>query len=144
MMEKLKNNQKTTRIGSAVLITEGDKILLGRRNKEPNFGKWILPGGKIEFGETHIQAAIREAKEELGLEIEVIRLAGHRLYYIIKPDEHRIIVYSIARVLKGDISPSSDISDARFFTRDQLKDIEITLVVTQVLKDEGWMCEDRF
>lgn len=139
MIDKSKNNKKTTRLGSAVLITEGDKIILGRRNKEPNFGKWILPGGKIEFGETHIQAAIREAKEELGLEIEVIRLAGNRLYYIIKPDEHRIIVYSIARVLKGDISPSSDISDARFFTRDQLKDIEITPVVTQVLKDEGWI-----
>ena len=138
-MEKLKNNQKTTRLGSAVLITEGDRILLGRRNKEPNFGKWVLPGGKIEFGETHIQAAYREAKEELGLEIEIIRLAGNRLYYIIEPDEHRIIVYSIARVVKGDISPSSDISEARFFTRDELKNIEITPVVTQVLRDEGWL-----
>ena len=128
-----------TRIGSAVLIIEGDKILLGRRNKKLGFGQWVLPGGKIEFGETHIQAAIREAKEELGLEVEIVRLAGNSLYYIIRPDEHRIIVYSIARVLKGVITPSSDISEAYFFTRDQLKDLGVTSVVAQVLKDEGWI-----
>jgi 8-oxo-dGTP diphosphatase len=130
---------KKTRTGSAVLIIEDDKILLGKRNKEPGFGEWVLPGGKIEFGETHIQAARREAKEEVGLDIEIVRLAGKVLYYILRPDNHRIIIYSIARRVGGDIVPSSDISEAKFFTRAQLKELKLTSVVAEVLTDEGWI-----
>lgn len=133
------DNKKAIRVGSAVLIIEGDKILLGRRNKEPYFGRWVLPGGKIEYGETHQQAAIREAKEELGIDIDVLRLAGRGIYYILSPDEHRMIVYSIARLLGGKMSPSTDISEARFFTRDELKNLDITPVVREVLRDEGWI-----
>lgn len=132
-------NKKAIRVGSAVLIIEGDKILLGRRNKDPYFGRWVLPGGKIEYGETHQQAAIREAKEELGVEIEVIRLAGKGIYYIFSTDEHRMIVYSIARLTEEKISPSTDISEARFFTRDELKNLDITPVVHEVLRDERWI-----
>jgi 8-oxo-dGTP diphosphatase len=126
-------------VGSAVLITDGDRILLGLRNKEPNFGRWVLPGGGIEYGETHEQAAIREAKEELGVEIEILGLAGKGVYHILPPDRHRMIVYNQARIVGGEIVPSSDISEVRLFTRIELREADITPVVEAVLRDSGWL-----
>ena len=131
--------QRAIRAGSAVLIVDGDSILLGRRNKHPNFGRWVLPGGKIEFGETHVDAAVREAKEELGLTIRIQRLAGCGIYYILPPPEHRLIIYSVAERIAGDIHPSSDISEARFFTPHELLDLDLTEIVSCVLRDESWL-----
>lgn len=133
------DNNKRIRIGSAVLIISGNKILLGKRNKEPNFGGWVLPGGKIEFGETHQEAAIREAQEELGIKVKIDRLAGNGIYHLIDGDTHRIIIYNIASHVDGEIKPSSDISEARFFSRDDLKSLNITPIVRKVLEDEKWL-----
>lgn len=127
------------RLGSAILIIQNNQILLGKRFKEPNFGKWVLPGGKIEYGETHVDAAKREAKEELGLDVDVQGLAGKGLYYIMPPGQQRMIVYSFAKPVGGSIQPSDDISEARFFTREELKTLEITPVVREVLIDAGWL-----
>ncbi len=56
---------------SAVLVTKGDNVLLIERVKAPEPVYYVLPGGGIEEGETPEQAAIREMKEELGVDIEV-------------------------------------------------------------------------
>lgn len=132
---------KSIRCGSAVLIVDSDhdRVLLGRRNKEPNRGRWVLPGGKIEFGESHEGAAVREAREELGVAVELLRLAGKGVYHLIADNEHRMIVYTVARAVSGELHPSSDISEARYFGRDELKKLDITPVVRQVLRDEGWV-----
>lgn len=132
---------KSIRCGSAVLIVDSnqDKVLLGLRDKEPNRGRWVLPGGKIEFGESHEGAAVREAREELGVAIELVRLAGKGVYHLIADNEHRMIVYSIARAIEGELHPSSDISEARYFARDELRRLDITPVVRDVLRDEGWI-----
>lgn len=127
------------RIGSAVLIVDGDRILLGRRAKDPNRGRWVIPGGKIEFGENYRAAGAREAREEVGLTIDVEGLAGRGVYELIAPGEHRIIIYSRARPTAGVLKPSSDIDEARFFTRDELASLDITPVVREVLCDEGWL-----
>ena len=115
------------------------KILLGRRDKEPNRGKWVLPGGKIEFGETHQQAAAREAQEELGIEVRPVRLAGKGVYHLIDEEHHRIIVYNIVEYVSGEVIPASDTSEARFFTKEELSTLEITPVVRSVLRDEGFV-----
>ena len=130
---------KKIRVGSAVLIVKDDKILLGKRKKTPNFGKWVLPGGKIEFGETHQEAGVREAKEELGLDISIEGLAGNGLYYLTHDETHRIIIYSYAKPLSDVISASSDISEARFFTKEELINLDISDIVLEVLKDSNWV-----
>lgn len=132
-------NDNSIRVGSAVLIVRDNKLLLGRRNKQPDFGRWILPGGKIEYGETHEEAAIREAKEELGLTIKIVGLAGKGVYHILPPDRHRIIIYNIATIIDGIITPSSDISEASFFTKEELKQLDITEVVKKALVDSDWL-----
>lgn len=127
------------RIGSALLIVQDGRVLLGRRNKEPNFGRWVLPGGKIEFGETHEEAAVREAKEELGVSVRLRRLAGDGVYHLVDEEAHRIIIYSLAEPTGGEICPSDDISEARFFMPDELDMLDLTPIVRRVLQDEGWL-----
>jgi 8-oxo-dGTP diphosphatase len=56
-------------VGVGVVILRGGKILLGKRLNEPAKGKWSIPGGAVELGETIEQAVIREAKEETCLDV---------------------------------------------------------------------------
>jgi ADP-ribose pyrophosphatase YjhB (NUDIX family) len=60
-------------IAAIVAIIHDDKILLTRRE---DFEVWCLPGGGVEDGESVAEAAIREAKEETGLDVELRRLVG--------------------------------------------------------------------
>ena len=52
----------------AVLIHQG-KVLLIKRGKEPLRGRWVVPGGTVEAGETLEQALVREVREETGLTV---------------------------------------------------------------------------
>lgn len=61
-------------IGVGAIVFKGDHVLLIRRGKPPNQGKWSLPGGAQEIGETVYQTAVREVLEETGLVIAVTRL----------------------------------------------------------------------
>lgn len=58
------------------LILEDGKIMLIKRGREPDKGKWALPGGFVDEGETAEEACVREAREETGLEIEVGKIVG--------------------------------------------------------------------
>ena len=58
-----------------VILKENDLLLI-RRGREPFRGKWALPGGFIEYGETAEEAAVREAAEETGLTVELEGILG--------------------------------------------------------------------
>jgi 8-oxo-dGTP diphosphatase len=94
-------------LNGVALIIEylGGKIVLVKRGKEPYRGLWALPGGGIEPGETNEEAALREAKEETGLTVELIEPLGaypHPLYrsttfvYRAVPKEGRLTAASDA------------------------------------------------
>lgn len=57
--------------GVAVILTDGKKIALGKRN---DTGKWCIPCGHIEYGESFIDTAIREVKEEIGINSEPLKI----------------------------------------------------------------------
>lgn len=67
---------KYPKLAVDILVEENGKILLIKRNFEPFKGKWALPGGFVELGETVEQAAVREAEEETGLEVELEGILG--------------------------------------------------------------------
>ena len=84
--------------GAAIRDAEG-RLLLIQRLREPEAGAWGLPGGKIDFGEPAKQTACREIAEELGIEIEILRLvciaetidAGDGRHWIAPVYEARIV-----------------------------------------------------
>lgn len=57
--------------GVGVVVWKGDHVLLVQRGKEPMRGSWSIPGGSHELGETVREAAVREVREETGIEIEL-------------------------------------------------------------------------
>jgi 8-oxo-dGTP diphosphatase len=59
----------------AVILKEGHIVLVKRKN-QPYKDMWALPGGFVEYGETVEEATVREAKEETGLTVEIVRLLG--------------------------------------------------------------------
>jgi len=61
-------------VGVGTVIFRDDEVLLGQRGKLPRRDTWSIPGGAQEVGETFVEAAIREVREETGLEIEVLGL----------------------------------------------------------------------
>jgi len=132
-------SQNLPRVGSALIVKdETNRILLGKRNKDPQRGNWILPGGKIHAFESIASAAARELEEETGLRIEV--LSQFRVYEVINPpDEHRIVIYSWARAIGGDIRASDDLSEAKFVSLNELGSLPLTPLVSQVLKDAGYI-----
>lgn len=128
-------------VGSAVILRDSAGwVLLGKRNKSDRFGYWVLPGGTVEPGESLAQTAIREAKEETGLDIFVRRPFG--VYAI---DEKRIVVFSFAAIESSvwELRAGGDLSEVRFVPPDQLADMPLTPVTRRVLTDAGIMTPQR-
>ena len=121
-----------------MVVVSGDGILLGRRAKDPNRGKWVLPGGGVHPFESIAEAGRREILEETGLEVEVDGIVAVR-EIINAPDEHRLIVFSKGRPVGGRIHAASDLQDVGFFSPDQLYDLELSDVVRSVLNEQGWI-----
>jgi ADP-ribose pyrophosphatase YjhB (NUDIX family) len=63
----------TTLLAASVALVRKVDVLLIQRNRAPSEGLWTLPGGRLEPGETAEQCAIREVKEELGLDVYALR-----------------------------------------------------------------------
>jgi 8-oxo-dGTP pyrophosphatase MutT (NUDIX family) len=103
-----------------VMVWNGTKFLIVKRAKAPRAGQWGLIGGAIELGEAHFQAAVREAKEELGIEIDpfaiITAIDGITKDASGKAEYHYSIVEVNARFVSGEFTPSDEISEARWVT----------------------------
>ena len=102
---------ETPKLMVDVVIPSREGIVLIRRGSEPFEGRWALPGGFVDVGETVEQAAAREAAEETGLNIELARLVGVYSDPERDPRGHNVSVAFLARVLSGELSAATDASE---------------------------------
>ena len=130
------------RVGCSALIKHDDKLLLGIRDKEPNRGMLITPGGGVELFENMKDTVKREIMEETGLEI--CNIHQPKTYEIIdSPNEHRIIIYWSADYKGNSINSASDLKNAKFYTKYEIQQLEksgkLSNITKQVLSDNGWL-----
>jgi 8-oxo-dGTP diphosphatase len=130
--------EQRPRVTSAVLVVSGDKFLLGERNKENYNGYWVIPGGGVKFGETVQDAAIREIKEETGLDVEIIDFIGHKEAINVPGNYHSIIFFFLARPKQINIEAKDDISQARFFSIDEIKNLKVIESAEWALRKAGF------
>ena len=95
-----------------IVPSEEGHVLLIRRGSDPYEGYWALPGGFVEVGETLEEAAAREAEEETGLEVEIIRLVGVYSDPDRDPRGHNVSCAYLARVRSGELSAATDADEA--------------------------------
>jgi 8-oxo-dGTP diphosphatase len=106
----------------AVILDDDGLVLLTRRNVEPFKGEWVMPGGKIDLGESIVKALQREVMEEVGLQVEVEDIID--VFEHVTPGEdnyHFIILYYLCRPFSCDISHNYDeVAEARWVSQEEL------------------------
>lgn len=99
-----------------VVCMRGDAVLLIRRGTPPRLGEWSLPGGRIEPGERAIQAALRELREETGVEAEMLGLIDVVDGLFPEHGRHYVLIDYAACWLSGEPRAGDDAADAAFFS----------------------------
>jgi len=105
-------------VGVGAVIVRDGRVLIVRRRYEPLAGRWSLPGGTLELGETLEAGVAREMQEETGLDVEVgpvievfdriLLDADRRVQY------HFVLVDYLCRPVGGELRAGSDVDDAIF------------------------------
>ncbi len=124
--------------GVGVVVRKDDHVLLIQRGNPPAQGAWGLPGGVLEIGEMWRDAAVREVREECGIEIAlgeivdvvdiIVRDDAERAQY------HYAIVDFAADFVSGDLRAASDVLDVRWVSLDELLKFELPAITRQVIR----------
>ena len=101
-----------------LVIKEG-RILLVKRNHEPYFGFWAIPGGFVEQEETCEEAVVREVEEETNLKTAIKSMVGVYSDPYRSPD-HTITVAYLLEILGGEVQKSDEATDIGWFPLNNL------------------------
>ena len=127
-MKRLYPSQPIVGVG-AVIVNQG-KIVLERRGSEPSKGKWTIPGGLVELGESLENAVIRETEEETCLDVEnpcLIDVVDNvDLDVNGKVKYHYVIIDYLVHIRGGRLKASSDAADLRWVPFEEVEDYDLT------------------
>jgi len=113
---------------SAVVADERERLLLARRTDNL---LWTIPGGTMMQGETIAETAVREVKEETGLDVEVVSLVGiysnpnHVVEYSDGEVRQQFSICFACRRVGGELATSDETSEVGYFKPDELEEMEI-------------------
>jgi len=105
-------------VGVAVVLVENQKILMGKRALKVSYGgMWCIPCGHVEWDEEIRTAAIREFKEETGLEVAITGIAAvHSNFH--NPSQHTVGVWFYGKAIGGELRAGDDLLEVDFFPLD--------------------------
>jgi ADP-ribose pyrophosphatase YjhB (NUDIX family) len=116
------------KVAVGTVITAADeRIVLVRRAIEPGYGLWVFPGGYVDRGEEVTVAAVREAREEAGLEVRLDGLINIYSY----PGRPIIIVVYKASIVAGDLQVDEESLEVRLFSRAEIPWTELAFRSTR-------------
>ena len=117
-------------VGVGAIILDDDQILLEKRKNSPGKGKWTVPGGLVDLGETAEQAVIREVKEETGLEVYDPRLVDVVNYISLAEKGavlyHYVIIDYLVTSKGGKPKASSDADDLKWVPFNEVEEYDLT------------------
>lgn len=125
-------------VGVGAIIFRDDTVLLIQRGREPSYGKWSIPGGAVELGETLREAVFREVSEEVGLEVRVKDLVVALDRVILDRnggiEYHYVLLDFLCEWIEGEPFPASDVLNCAFVQLDELSRYRLTDGTEQVIR----------
>lgn len=119
------------KVAAGAVVEHRGGIVLLRREIDPRAGFWVHPGGFVDRGETLEQAARRETREEVGLDVEIGRLLGAFSF----TDSEVVVVTFAARVISGEPMVGDESLEVRTFAPDQIPWNELAFPSTHLALD---------
>lgn len=118
------------RVGVGAVVFHDERVLLVRRGRAPSVGRWTLPGGLVEVGETTREAIAREVAEECGCAIRVVDIAGV-FERIVRDDAgrvryHYVLVDYLAFAETDAIVAGSDADEAQWVSLKEIERLDTT------------------
>jgi 8-oxo-dGTP diphosphatase len=103
-------------VGTIITTGSDDRVVLVRRAIQPGYGLWVFPGGYVDRGEEITAAAIREAREEAGLDVRLEGLINIYSY----PGRPIVIIVYKASIVAGNLRIDEESLEARLFSRAEI------------------------
>jgi len=128
---------ETPLVGVGAIIIEQGRVALVRRGHPPLEGKWSIPGGVLEVGETLRKAVVREAQEETGLTIEPGELLG--VFERVLPDEqgrfryHYVLIDFLCHRVSGELLAGDDADEVGWFRQSELTRLQLARETEEVI-----------
>ncbi len=113
---------------SAVITDEDGRLLLAKRTDN---GLWTIPGGTMKPGETIAKTAVREVKEETGIDVEVVSLVGiysnpqHVVEYSDGEMRQQFSACFVCRRIGGEVATSDETSEVGYFSSDEIEGMDV-------------------
>jgi 8-oxo-dGTP diphosphatase len=130
------------KVGAAVLIEQDERLLLLRRNHEPWEGSWMVPAGYVEVDEDPKDAAIREVREETGLQVELGNLYDVH-YFDDDPRGNGVVFVYKTEKISGEITINAESSAAKFFHWYEIPANLAKGAHDQMIKEWSWQVQQK-